>query len=66
MKIVCNGSEREVAPGTRLAGLLTELGLAPDSVVAECDGVILKRDDYESHELTEGSVVELIRFVGGG
>lgn len=66
IKIVCNGAEREIAPGTRLGELLSQLGLAADTVVAECDGVILKREEYEIHELKEGSVVELIRFVGGG
>ena len=46
--------------------LLLELGLDPDTVVAECDGVVLKREEYDTHLLTEGSVLELIRFVGGG
>lgn len=66
MKIVCNGEERTVAPQSKLVDLLLELGLDPDTVVAECDGVVLKREDYDTHLFTEGSVVELIRFVGGG
>ena len=66
MKIVCNGEERVVVPQSKLVDLLMEIGLDPDTVVAECDGVVLKREDYDTHLLTEGSVVELIRFVGGG
>ena len=66
MKIVCNGEEREVASQIKLVNLLEELGLEPDTVVAECDGVVLKREDYDTYLLAEGSVLELIRFVGGG
>ncbi len=66
MRIVCNGMEREVAGGTLLADFIRQLGLELETVVAECDGRILKREEYETHELHEGSRVELIRFVGGG
>ncbi|MDH3360330.1 MAG: sulfur carrier protein ThiS [Desulfobulbaceae bacterium] len=66
MKIVCNGEEREVASQIKLVNLLEELGLEPDTVVAKCDGVVLKREDYDTYLLAEGSVLELIRFVGGG
>ncbi|MGV1098133.1 sulfur carrier protein ThiS [Thiovibrio sp. JS02] len=66
MKIFCNGSAREIAAGTRLADFIRQLGLEVETVVAECDGRILRRDEYDAHELRDGSVVELIRFVGGG
>ena len=66
MNIICNGEERSIAPQTLLVDLLLELDLNPDTVVAECDGVVLKREEYDTHLLAEGSVLELIRFVGGG
>jgi len=66
MKVLCNGKAQEIAPGTRVAECLTQLGLDPSSVVVECDGRILTREEYGSHELQDGSVLELIRFVGGG
>ena len=66
MKIVCNGEERTVALQCKIVDLLRELGLAPDTVVVECNGVVLKREEYDTYLLTEGSVLELIRFVGGG
>jgi sulfur carrier protein len=66
MKILCNGEARETAAGTRVADYLRQLGLDASSVVVECDGKILTREDYASHELHDGSVLELIRFVGGG
>ena len=66
MRIICNGKERMVAPQSKLVDLLLDLGLDPDTVVAECDGVVLQRDEYDTYLLAEGSVLELIRFVGGG
>lgn len=66
MNIICNGTERQINIGAKLVDLLKELDLAVETVVVECDGIILKREEYDIHELREGSVVELIRFVGGG
>ncbi|MHB1379467.1 MAG: sulfur carrier protein ThiS [Desulfurivibrionaceae bacterium] len=66
MKIFCNGEAREIATGTRVAEYLIQLGLDASSVVVECDGKILTQEEYGSHALQDGSVLELIRFVGGG
>ena len=66
MKITCNGEAKEVNPGTTLISFIREAGLNPDTVVAECDGRIIKRDEYDTLTLREGHVLELIRFVGGG
>ena len=66
MKVLCNGAALEVASGARVADCLGQLGLDPASVVVECDGKVLTRKEYGSHELQDGSVLELIRFVGGG
>ncbi len=66
MKVFCNGEAQEIAPGTRVAEYLSQLGLDASSVVVECDGKILTREEYGSHALQDGSVLELIRFVGGG
>ena len=54
-----------MAPGSKVSDLLRELGLDPEAVVVECDGAILKRPEYDNL-LADGSVLELIRFVGGG
>jgi sulfur carrier protein len=66
MKITCNGEIKKITPNTSLINFIRDLDLNPDTVVAECDGRIISRDDYESLILREGSVLELIRFVGGG
>ena len=66
MTIVCNGKEREDKEGLSIEALILELELNPDTVVVECNGAIVLREDYAEQSLSEGSVLELIRFVGGG
>jgi len=66
MKITCNGETKEITPDITLLSLIREMSLNPDTVVAECDGRIVKRDEYDTLVLSEGNVLELIRFVGGG
>jgi len=66
MKITCNGEIKDIDPGITLVALIQNLDLNPDTVVAECDGRIIKRDEYDTLVLTEGNVIELVRFVGGG
>jgi sulfur carrier protein len=66
MKITCNGEIKEITPDTTLVSFIRDMDLNPDTVVAECDGNIIKRDEYDSQILSEGNVLELIRFVGGG
>jgi sulfur carrier protein len=66
MKITCNGEIKEINRDTTLVSFIREAGLNPDTVVAECDGRIIKRDEYDTMCLREGNVLELIRFVGGG
>jgi sulfur carrier protein len=66
MKITCNGESKDIEPGALLVSLIKDLGLNPDTVVVECDGRIIKREEYDSLELSEGNVLELVRFVGGG
>lgn len=66
MKITCNGETKEITPNTTLVNFIKEMELKPDTVVAECDGRIINRDEYDSLVLQDGNVLELIRFVGGG
>lgn len=66
MKIICNGKESEIGEGVSIEKLLGQLSLNPDTVVVECDGKIVLRENYAELLLHEGAVLELIRFVGGG
>ncbi len=66
MKIICNGKEMEVQEGLTIEKLVLELELNPATVVVECNGSIVLPDNYAAQQLSEGSVLELIRCVGGG
>jgi sulfur carrier protein len=66
MKITCNGETKEITSNTTLLSFIRDMDLNPDTVVAECDDRIIKRDEYDTLVLQEGNVLELIRFVGGG
>ena len=66
IKITCNGETKQISRGITLISFIRTLDLNPDTVVAECDGKIIKRDEFENLVLSEGNVLELIRFVGGG
>lgn len=66
MQIICNGERRDIPAGTSVTGLIESLDLNPATVVVECDGAILQKENCQDKLLAEGMVVELIRFVGGG
>ena len=63
-----NGAEKAFDEGlpSNLSELLTILKIDAATVVAEVDGTIIERKDFEQTALNEGQSIELIRFVGGG
>jgi sulfur carrier protein len=66
MRIICNGEERQVRIAITLTELLQDLALNPDTVVAECNGTIVQREEYDNFILPADGKLELVRFVGGG
>ncbi len=66
MKVTVNGEIKSIDLGVSLADYLRQLEINLETVVVECDGGILQRDEYETHILKEGMELELIRFIGGG
>ncbi|MFN2538274.1 MAG: sulfur carrier protein ThiS [Mycobacteriales bacterium] len=66
MQLTVNGSAREVADGTSLPQLLTDLGLQLGSVVVELNGTALLRSEVVAATLADGDVLELVRAVAGG
>jgi len=66
LTLTVNGTEREVAPGTTVTGLLEQLELIPGMIVVERNRTIVPRARYGHVELEEGDQLELVHFVGGG
>ena len=66
MKLKVNGEEREVTDGVSLIELLESLQIRPGRVVVERNREIVARDAFAKTMLTEGDVLEIVHFVGGG
>jgi sulfur carrier protein len=66
MRVKVNGNERELADGTTLPELLTDMGLGTGWVVVERNGEALLRSETERTTLADGDVLEIVRAVAGG
>lgn len=66
MKIRVNGEWEEQPAGLTLAAFLQAKGLEPQTVVAEHNGRIPDRAAWAGIALSDGDVLEIIRFMGGG
>ncbi len=64
-----NGMPQTLEPSpdlSTLGDLLEHLQIEQTAVVAEVDGQIVLRQDFDKTPLRDGQSIELIRFVGGG
>jgi len=67
IRLMVNGAPRELARNSTIAGLLGSLSLDPRLVVVEHNRTILRdRNTYSTQNLSDGDVVEIVHFVGGG
>lgn len=66
IEIQVNGKKRTVNSGISLLDFLGMLGLHEKLVVVEHNGTILKRGTFQETLLSEGDVIEIAHFVGGG
>ena len=64
--VVINGQQRLVNPGTTVATLIGELGLAGKPVAVERNREVVPRALHASTVLTAGDRLEVVTFVGGG
>ncbi len=63
--LTVNGDSRTTSAAT-IAQLVQELGLAPEKVAVEHNGVIAPRSTLSDVTLGEGDSLEIVHFVGGG
>ena len=63
--ITLNGETRRTDAAT-IADLVRELELAPEKVAVECNGEISPRSGLHEAPLSDGDVLEIVHFVGGG
>uniref|UniRef100_UPI00405751F1 sulfur carrier protein ThiS n=1 Tax=Candidatus Electronema sp. TaxID=2698783 RepID=UPI00405751F1 len=65
MQITLNGESVSTA-ALSLREMIIEQGFEPDTVIAEVNFELIKRERWQQHLLREGDTVELLSFVGGG
>ena len=66
MRLVVNGSPRDVPEGITVRALVEHLKLDEGPVAVERNLEIVPRAEHPSTVLREGDVVEIVHFVGGG
>lgn len=65
--LTVNGERSAHPAGSTLGDLLRAYSLDPRMVVVEYNRKILHdRDAYDTMELADGGIVEIVHFVGGG
>jgi sulfur carrier protein len=65
MNLKVNGENRQTDSLT-LKELFEELGIMRDRVAVEVNLKIVKKADHDTYQLSEGDVIEIVNFVGGG
>ena len=69
MKIIVNGSEREVPDGLTVAGVvarLSEAGAEGRGVAVAVEAMVVPRREWDDRELAEGERVEVVAAIQGG
>jgi len=66
MIVMLNGQQKEFTESTNLNDIIKELSIKKDLVVAEVNGDIIKKQDWDQKKIQSGDTVELVNFVGGG
>lgn len=66
MRVQVNGEQKEVPNGIDLRSLLEFLSLPQQRIAVELDRQVIRKVDWPSTQVEEGSRVEIVHFVGGG
>jgi thiamine biosynthesis protein ThiS len=66
LTIRVNGDSVELSGPVTLTALLTTLKIDPRRVAIEHNGLLIKRDRYDSSVVQAGDEIEIVNFVGGG
>ncbi len=66
MHLTINGERRRVDRALTVKALVETLGLDPRKLAVEHNRVIVPKSAYAAKRLSEGDVLEIVHFVGGG
>jgi sulfur carrier protein len=66
MKLLLNGTERELPDGASVAAALEAIGAPASGVAVAVDDDVVPRADWTEYRLHEGARVEVLTAVQGG
>ena len=68
MRVLLNGEAAELAEGATVKAAVESLDLPAEGrgVAVAVDAEVVPRTQWETHELTEGARVEVLRAIQGG
>ena len=66
MQITLNGKIHILEKETSIASLITDLQLDPRKIAIEYNLTIIPCKEYDDIYITEGDVLEIVQFIGGG
>lgn len=66
MRVTLNGKETYLEGVMTVGDLIRWSELKTTLVAVELNGDIVRKDEFETIEITEGDRIEVVHFVGGG
>ena len=66
MYITLNGQKKEVSPSQNLREVVGRFSQNSAVLIAEVNGTIIKKAQWDAVGVNDGDTIELVSFVGGG
>mgnify|MGYP001610797339 CR=1 FL=1 len=66
MYITLNGQKKEILPSQNLREMIGRFSPSPAVLIAEVNGTIVKKAQWDAVGVNDGDTIELVSFVGGG
>ena len=65
LNVTINGERRDLSEGATIHTLLSDANLTPDKVAVELNRRLMRAEKYDT-PFSDGDVVEIVTFIGGG
>ena len=66
MHIMINGQKKEIFAAQNLREIVGQFSSNPAALIAEVNGTIVKKAQWDAVSVNDGDTIELVSFVGGG
>lgn len=66
MQIKVNGRLYNFDDNTTLENIINQLNISSQNIIAEVNGNVITKEKFNKTVIENNSVIELIKFVGGG